>query len=455
MQIDELEIENFKLFAKENFSFDKQFNLIIGENGSGKTSLLSAVAVALGGWAHAYIKDLKNKRPIEDNEVREIQIDNSFDKTKTTSITAKGTANIIDRNKSPKLSRAKWTRRKSDGFPDTLIDGQIKYGNYPQWYNFNMEDSGSDVLSYIESGKKINLPLIAFYECNRLWLSENELNVASSAKKRYSRFDPYVDCFHTGADHKAVGEWILKHELASLQQKEDTPVFTSIKTAAKASIQGCVGLKFDFDKSRIMIEFKDGATIPFEHLSDGQRTMLGLFCDLARRAAILNPHLLGEANEKTKGVVLIDELDLHLHPKWQRSIIESLLVTFPNIQFICTTHSPFLIQSLNKGRLIQLGEVHTGDFVDSSLEDIVEDIQGVELPQKSKRYKNMMEAAEQYYKKLHECADVHSGNIEELKNKLDEFTIPFSDDAAFSALLKFERNELLINKMEIDDEAGQ
>jgi predicted ATP-binding protein involved in virulence len=71
-----------------------------------------------------------------------------------------------------------------------------------------------------------------------------------------------------------------------------------------------------------------------------------LFCDIARRAAILNPHLGGDASSKTKGVILIDELDLHLHPKWQRRIIEDLRRVFPNVQFICTTHSPFLIQSL-------------------------------------------------------------------------------------------------------------
>jgi predicted ATP-binding protein involved in virulence len=275
-------------------------------------------------------------------------------------------------------------------------------------------------------------------------LPDNELNAASSAKAKYSRFDPYVDCFHTGADHEAVGEWILKHELASLQQKEDTPVLASIKNAAKASIQGCIGLKFDFEKSRIMIEFKDGTKIPFEHLSDGQRTMLGLFCDLARRAAILNPHLLGEANEKTEGVVLIDELDLHLHPKWQREIIENLRSTFPKIQFICTTHSPFLIQSLREGKLIQLGDESVNEFYDSSIEDIVEEIQGVKLPQKSKRYKDMMSVAEEYYRKLNESEN--QNDIEELKAQLDELTIPFSDDPAFVAQLKFEREATLKSK---------
>jgi predicted ATP-binding protein involved in virulence len=442
MHIDEIEIENFKLFENEKFSFDKKFNLVIGENGSGKTSLLRAVAIALGGWSHAYIKKSNNRRPIEDDEVREIQIDNRFDKAKTTSITALGGSEIVDRFRNRKNGTAKWTRRKSEGSPKTSIEGSIKYGNYDKWYPLNFENLGFDILGYIELGKKFNLPLIAFYECNRLWLPENKLNSESSAKAKHSRFDPYIDCFHTGADHEAVGEWILKHELASIQQKKETAVLSSIKSAAKASIQGCIGLQFDFEKSRIMIEFDDSTTIPFEHLSDGQRTMLGLFCDLARRAAILNPHLEGEANEKTKGVVLIDELDLHLHPKWQREIIESLSQTFPLIQFICTTHSPFLIQALRKGKLIQLGNVSDSEFHDSSIEDIVEEIQGVELPQKSKRYKKMMLVAEEYYKKLNDSNN--ESDINELKLKLDELVAPFSDDPAYIAQLNFER-EIIIN----------
>ncbi len=81
----------------------------------------------------------------------------------------------------------------------------------------------------------------------------------------------------------------------------------------------------------------------FSNLSDGQRIMLTLVGDLARRAATLNPHLGIAAARETPGVVLIDELDLHLHPKWQRRIVKDLKLTFPSLQFIATTHSPQLI----------------------------------------------------------------------------------------------------------------
>jgi predicted ATP-binding protein involved in virulence len=349
MKIDKIEIKNFKLFSEQEFTFNPAFNLLIGINGSGKTSILRAIAVALGGWAHAYIKDENNIRPILNEEIREIQIDNRFDKSKLTSIKAYGTSEIVDRYGEKKNGKANWMRTRKEGKDETITDGSIQYelsNHYSEPYPLNFGNLGNDILEFIEKGKSFDLPLIAFYECDRLWLAKNKLNIEASAKTKYSRFDPYVDCFHTGANHQAIGEWLLKHELVSMQKHEKTPVLQSIRTAAIAALENCTGLKFDFEQSRVIVEFEDDITIPFEHLSDGQRTILGLFCDIARRAAILNPHLGGDASSKTKGVILIDELDLHLHPKWQRRIIEDLRRVFPNVQFICTTHSPFLIQSL-------------------------------------------------------------------------------------------------------------
>lgn len=446
MQITKIEIENFKLFKKESFEFHHQFNIVIGVNGSGKTSLLRAIAVALGGWAHAYIKDENNRRPISKEEIRTVYIDNAEDLSKITSIKAYGSALIVDRFGDKKTGTAKWSRLRAEGDDRTKIDGNIQYGGYPKEYSLNFNTLGQDILEYIEKKNTFNLPLIAVYECDRLWVPE-ELDLESSATTSYSRFDPYKDCFHTGANHKKVGEWLLKHELASIQQQKETPILLSIRNAAKAALEGCSGLKFDFEKSRVMVEFEGGGVTQFSHLSDGQRTMMGLFCDLAMRCSLLNPHLGGEASSETSGVVLIDELDLHLHPKWQRRIIEDLRKIFPKIQFICTTHSPFLIQSLREGKLIRLDTNEEDEYYNRSIEDIVEDIQGVDLPQKSARYLEMMNVAEEYYRKLHELVEGQENqDLDSLKEQLDELTIPYSDDPAFVAQLKVERELSFANK---------
>jgi len=448
MHIKKLEIENFQLFANNEFEFDRHFNLLIGVNGSGKSSLLRAVAVALGGWAHAYIKNETDQRPILDNEIREVQIDQRFDKTKITKVIATGEAEIIDRNHTKKDGNVKWERTRSSEHTQTAVSGTIRYGNYPQIYPLSFNTLGADTLQYLENGQKFTLPLIAFYGCDRIWAANKNIDEINSAKAQYSRFDAYSDCFHTAASHQQLGEWLVKHELASIQKKAETPVLQSIRSAATAALEGCTGLRFDFEEGRVLVEFAGGKCIPFEHLSDGQRIMIGLFCDLARRAAILNPHLAGEASSKTNGIVLIDELDLHLHPSWQRKIVSNLRNLFPEIQFICTTHSAFLIQSLYEGKLIILGakektESPASNFLGKSIEDIVEIIQGIEMPQRSERYKNMLNAAEQFFNLLEQEKPASEAEIIERKVELQKLSAPFSNDPAYQAFLNRKRIAIL------------
>lgn len=136
--------------------------------------------------------------------------------------------------------------------------------------------------------------------------------------------------------------------------------------------------------------------------------------------------------------MLIDEIELHLHPTWQRNVIEKLRTTFPNIQFIATTHSPFVIQSLRAGELINLDPEEFGEYADKSIEDIAENVMGVDLPQKSERYRQMMEAAETYFRMLR-APTLTAAGVEAAEQRLNELAAPFSDDPAFQALLKLER----------------
>lgn len=165
--------------------------------------------------------------------------------------------------------------------------------------------------------------------------------------------------------------------------------------------------------------------------------------DIARHLALANPASSDPLTEG-KGVVLIDELELHLHPEWQRSVVEQLQKTFPELQFITTTHSPFVVQSLQPGQLINLDpESYTEEYVGKSIEDITEAVMGVEMPQKSKRYLNMMSVADQYYRTLAQAKVAEGDELEALKQELDKLSIPYSDDPAFTAFLKFQRESAL------------
>lgn len=106
-------------------------------------------------------------------------------------------------------------------------------------------------------------------------------------------------------------------------------------------------------------------TITIDQLSAGERMVFALIADLTKRAIELNPTLftidydpgIGTYEnplQSTYGIVLIDEIDLHLHPKWQRQIIPILLKTFPLVQFVVTTHSPFVLQSAKYDQRIRI-----------------------------------------------------------------------------------------------------
>ncbi len=128
-----------------------------------------------------------------------------------------------------------------------------------------------------------------------------------------------------------------------------------------ACIDGATSLSYSERYKDVIIQFEFKGRQLYRNLSDGQRIMLSLIGDLVRRATYLNPDFGDKVLELTNGVVLIDELDLHLHPKWQRRIIHDLKRTFPAIQFITTTHSPQLIGEArtHEVRVLEDGKVYT------------------------------------------------------------------------------------------------
>ena len=209
----------------------------------------------------------------------------------------------------------------------------------------------------------------------------------------------------------------------------------AISHALTTFLGGFENLRVQENPLRLLVD-KAHVALDLSQLSDGERSFLAMICDLGRRLALANPRL--DKPLHGAGVVLIDELELHLHPKWQREVTEKLRKTFPNIQFIATTHSPFVIQALRPGELINLDPEEFGEYADKSIEDIAENVMGVDLPQKSERYRQMMSAAETYFRLLR-APDENAAKVAAAEQRLNELSVPFSDDPAFQAFLKLER----------------
>ena len=139
-------------------------------------------------------------------------------------------------------------------------------------------------------------------------------------------------------------------------------------------------------------------------------------------------------------MVLIDEIDVHLHPKWQRQVVRDLKETFPKIQFICTSHSPFIIQSLEAGELRTLdpGGPQLLEYANRSIEDIAEEIQKVDVPQQSLKARELAEATEKYFSLLQGGADQTDEELQQAEAAYRAVAERSSASPGLSAILKLE-----------------
>jgi len=280
--------------------------------------------------------------------------------------------------------------------------------------------------------------LVLFFSTRRSLVVDQKLSTTSTSGGQAAAFDKSL-LINRDFNIREIAEWYRTREVLAEESPQALKHLVVLRSAITQFMPEYHNPHVvEFDTGAIFMIEKEGIPISVAQLSDGERGVLSLVLDLSKRLSQANPEL-DDPNKDGVAIVLIDELDLHLHPLWQRTIIENLTKTFPNCQFIATTHSPFIIQSLRKGDLINLDQKNNDDFKDQSIEDITENIMGVDMPQKSQRYLNMMEAAEEYYKILNKIKSFSPNELNEAEKKLNELMTPFSDEPAFQALLKIER----------------
>jgi len=436
MRIDHLHLKNFKLFEDRKFSFHPQFNLIVGVNGTGKTSLLDALAIAAGSWFLGIPgTDSRHIRPHEVTKKRKEHIQKTgssqsivkyewFD-VYPCEVSAVGSAQ--EKNIS-------WKRTLNRGGRTTYSQAKM------------IKDLAIKTFEKYEKDEDVIFPLVSYYGTGRLWQipkDEYQINdpMITALQGQFSRLDGYRNSIDPRISVARLTHWIAKQEWIEFQEKTELTEYTVFKKALLQCVEGAQSLEFDAKIGEVVMTI-DGIAQPFSNLSDGQRCMLALVGDIAEKAFLLNPHLGEQALQETPGIVLIDELDLHLHPKWQRTIIDNLRTVFPKIQFFATTHSPFLIQSLRSGdELVMLDDAQTvADLANLPIEEIAQGIQHIDNPQVSARYENMKQAAKHYLEILEDRQDLSDKEkLEEFKKRLAESIAPYADNPAYQAFLEMER----------------
>ncbi len=343
MRIDRLTIDNFNGFDHREFDFDPHFNLLVGDNATGKTSVLDALSVALGSWFIG-IQGYANVLGIDAKEVRVVahphQDSCTFEKQFPSRIATCGL--VLGRD-------LKWTRELSrEGGRTSSVDAKT------------ISTVASEAERRVRSGEEITIPLICTYGTERLWVeaTHRKSKKREGVKGRLpSRLDGYLDCINFTIQESALLDWIRAETSASQQSPPtETNALRAVKRAIVGCLEGAISIYYDERYKDLVVNIEQYGYQLFQNLSDGQRIVLTLVGDLVKRATTLNPHLADRVLEQTPGVVLIDELDLHLHPRWQRRVIRDLKTTFPSIQFIATTHSPQLIGEAKPEEVILLGD---------------------------------------------------------------------------------------------------
>jgi predicted ATP-binding protein involved in virulence len=346
VRIDRLTVRNFKKFNEQELDFHKQFTLLVGENGAGKTSVLDALAVAAGIWlVDPPDSTLNNsRRSILPTEIR-LEADRKGDR-------------IQFREWRPVVVCATGKIGEHDGISWTR---EIKQGG-KQTNNANAKnalDYVRDIYAHDQAGESVLCPILAYYGAGRAWLPSNERVPKPKANGPARRWAAFYDCFNERIRFAELQKWFSRETIERGNRGGRwRPGFEAIRRAVLNCVQNADDVWFDTDRDQIVLSIGGNAQ-PFDNLSAGQRMMLALVADIAIKAVTQNAYLLppdqlGPADtplprllKETPGLVLIDELDVHLHPSWQRRVATDLKRTFPAIQFVCTSHSPQVIGELS------------------------------------------------------------------------------------------------------------
>ncbi len=427
MKVEELHIKNFKGIGDETFRLNRHFTVFIGENASGKTSILDALAVALGSFFIEMGFGI-DTRTIKNHEIRTIATNGQARPQLPVVIEAKGE---IDGD------MIQWKReiiKKNTTSKDAKKMSHWAYGRLKQ--------------SRTE-GENVIFPVIAYHGTGRLWAEHEKI---SFQRQEEGIKMAYANCLSAKSSGKEFLSWFKTQEdsVAKFEQPLDIAHLRAFKNCILALVpdQRWQDMAFDRRQEQVVGIFSDAAgqkhKLSYQQLSDGFRNLIGLAADIAYRCIQLNPHLGENAVTYTPGIVLIDELDLHLHPNWQRHVVSDLMRVFPNIQFVATTHSPFIVQSLVKDQLINLDTENQGvehNPLNYGIEDVSEIEMGVADVARSHAFKNRVAIATRYYQLIR--AGKNSLNDEEvarLRAQLNELEDRFSDDPAFVATLQLERS---------------
>ena len=328
LRIEKLHLENFRGFENLTIDFGNNITCIAGINGAGKTSCLDALAYILS-WITEMFKlpPYKNGKFVKPDEKNK----NAIDPAKIyTDIDINGSiTNIVIG-------------------ADLMADINIEFADQP-----TLKELFAKINKAYPLEDRKNIPVIMYYPANR-----SELDIDTSIDSEHdlsNKYEIYKNNLESVVHYKDFFRWFRDREdreneemVEKYKKKEENQFYEdsalkAVRNAISILLPNFSQMTVNRKKQTVVIK-KDDIELDFSMLSDGEKEIITIFGDIARRLALANDEF--ENPLEGDGIILIDEIDLHLHPSWQRKVCKALIETFPNCQFIITTHSPQILGEL-------------------------------------------------------------------------------------------------------------
>lgn len=332
MQINHLTLTNFRAFEQAKFEFQPGMNLLVGINGVGKSTVLDALRIALSRVLPEFTACIENCLNFSVDDIMSghdtLVVEVSF---------------------------------QASGIP---FQCNVSRGKS---HKVEIKPNSWQILQPIKTTE--NQPLVVYFSTRRSILTEGKLNSNWSLGNQSAAFtDALIP--RMLLLQKFTGWWLKQEELLNENSELAQRDINVLNDAVRRFFDWCTELRVvrtsATSKKTTLLLDKDGVTLNINQLSDGERGILALVLDLVQRLLQANRDLENPLQDG-KAIVLIDELDLHLHPRWQRMVVQKLTDIFPNCQFIATTHSPQIIGEVAPENVIILDKYKQPYIPDQSL----------------------------------------------------------------------------------------
>ena len=347
MYVSKIRMQNFRCYTDFTMQFSPGVTVIVAENGKGKTAILDGLAINMAPYLAAF-PGIK-ARNFQPNDVRMVldvpseKEDLQIRRMKYMLPVVLETEVMADDGKP-----YSW-KRELKSVKGKTSSASAKF----------VSDYGKRIAEALNQpgDQEIVLPVLGYYGTSRMW---NDSTLLKRKKVDLARSSGYVECLEPSGSYNTFAQWFryatesaleYDHIIAEKKLNRKNP-YREILTAINKAIITCIrsmgwtDLKYSFAAQNLLICHPELGELPLEAMSDGARSVISMAADIAYRMARLNPDMGEDVTLKTSGVILIDEVDMHLHPSWQQTVVNDLIRAFPKVQFIVTTHSPQVLTNV-------------------------------------------------------------------------------------------------------------